>query len=411
MSISEIIESAALEEVEQETFAEIGCYFYRASFSIMELQTTENTPENAMDVLESLSSAINVAKHLMNKCQRGNSSKSDSELKSTIQQLEEVINHMGEHLSLIPSSTFQNQKYAEVSVRSLSNEMKHAHFEVGQNQESQTKELEPQKSLSEEEHNHHEEPVQTESDLYSINVEVSRDNFQFLNKPYLIEFLKNKSLSSQSELNNRSMSSSALPQTIGYIEPLYKTFYCPLTNQIMDDPVTIESGVTYERHAIIEWFEEFDNLEEILCPTTGKKLLSTVLRPNIALKTTIEEWKARDEEAKIKVACAALSLGSSASMVFEAIRDLQGICARKQYNKVQVCNAGVLPLLVKFLEYKDRDVRCAVLELLRELADDDDGKVQLLFYPVTLWKLPYMNGQETEQNLTSIIIHLLGIRL
>lgn len=120
--------------------------------------------------------------------------------------------------------------------------------------------------------------------------------------------------------------------------------------------------------------------------------MSTVLRPNIALKTTIEEWKARDEEAKIKVACAALSLGSSASMVFEAIRDLQGICARKQYNKVQVCNAGVLPLLVKFLEYKDRDVRCAVLELLRELADDDDGKVQLLFYPVTLWKLPYMNG-------------------
>ncbi|KAF2321393.1 hypothetical protein GH714_040982 [Hevea brasiliensis] len=89
----------------------------------------------------------------------------------------------------------------------------------------------------------------------------------------------------------------------------------------------------------------------------------------------IEEWKERNDEAKIKVACAALSLASSASMVFEAIRDLQGICARKQYNKVQVCNAGILPLLVKFLEYKDRDVRCAVLELLQQLAeDDDDGK-------------------------------------
>ncbi|XP_057995078.1 putative U-box domain-containing protein 42 isoform X2 [Hevea brasiliensis] len=338
----------------------------------MELHTTENTPENAMDILHSLSSAINVAKDIINKCQRSNSSKSDSELKSTVQQLEELIKHMGECLTLIPSSTFQNHKYAEVSLRSLSKEMQHAHFEVSQNQELQTKELEPQKSFSEEEHDDHEEPVQTESDVYSINVEVSIDNSQVLNMPHLIEFLKNKTLSSQSKLNNRSWSSSTLPQTVEYIEPLYKTFYCPLTKQIMDDPVTIESGVTYERNAIVEWFEEFENSEEIFCPTTGQKLLSIFLRPNIALKTTIEEWKARNEEAKIKVACAALSLGSSASMVFEAIRDLQGICARKQYNKVQVRNAGILPLLVKFLEYKDRDVRCAVLELLRELAEDDD---------------------------------------
>ncbi|KAJ9163456.1 hypothetical protein P3X46_023122 [Hevea brasiliensis] len=378
-SISQITKSVACIEVVQETFAEIGCYFYRASSSVMELQTSENTPENAMDILQSLSSSINVAKDLINKCQKAYSSKSDSDKmpKSTIQQLERLINRMGQCLSLIPSSTFQNKKYAEVAVRSLSNEMQHAQFEVGQSQELQTKELEQKKSFSEEEQNDHEETVQTESDLYPINIEVSTDTSQVLNVPYLIEFLKNKSLGSQSILDYRSRSSSTLPQIVEYVETVYENFYCPLTKQIMDDPVIIESGVTYERNEIVKWFEEFENSEEIFCPITGQKLLRTVLRPNIAFKTMIEEWKERNDEAKIKVACAALSLASSASMVFEAIRDLQGICARKQYNKVQVCNAGILPLLVKFLEYKDRDVRCAVLELLQQLAeDDDDGKVQ-----------------------------------
>lgn len=165
-----------------------------------------------------------------------------------------------------------------------------------------------------------------------------------------------------------------------YMEPTYEAFFCPLTKKIMEDPVTIRSGVTYERKAIIEWFEKFEDSEHVLCPTTGQQLMSKATNENIALKTTIEQWKERNEAARIKVARAALSLASSDTMVLEAVKDLQSICQRKPYNNALVRSVGILPLLVQCLEYKDKDVRCAVLELLLQLMEDDnDSKVEFQF--------------------------------
>ncbi|KAJ6324595.1 hypothetical protein OIU76_011821 [Salix suchowensis] len=374
-SISEIIESVTCIEQEKENFAEIGCYLYRVFPVIMELQTTEHAPKNVMEILQSLSKSITEVKYLVSKCQRGTNSNFDSELKSTISLLERAIQDMGECLTLIPSSAFQDQEYAEVAVQALSNEMRSAHFEVGQSQVLQTKELDPHESFSEEEPN--EEPVMVVSDLYPVTLEVSRDNSLGLNTPHFIELQKPASLNRQRRKSSSSSNSStSLLKMSEYVEPMYGAFFCPLTKQIMDDPVTVQSGVTYDRKAITEWLEESENSQEIFCPVTGQKLLSRVLRTNVALKTTIEEWKERNEVARIKCSRSALVLSASPSMVLEAIRDLHEICKRKQHNKIQVLNAGILPLLFKLLEYRDRDVSYEVLELIRELTkDDDDSKV------------------------------------
>ncbi|KAJ6718627.1 U-BOX DOMAIN-CONTAINING PROTEIN 42-RELATED [Salix purpurea] len=374
-SISEIIESVTSIEQEKENFAEIGCYLYRVFPVIMELQTTEHTPKNVMEILHSLSESITETKYLVSKCQRGTNSNFDSELKSTISLLERAIQDMGECLTLIPSSAFQDQEYAEVAVQALSNEMRSAHFEVGQSQVLQTKELDPHKSFSEEEPN--EEPVMVVSDLYPVTLEVSRDNSLGLNTPHFIELQKPTSLNRQRRKSSSSSNSStSLLKMSEYVEPMYGAFFCPLTKQIMDDPVTVQSGVTYDRKAITEWLEESENSQEIFCPVTGQKLLSRVLRTNVALKTTIEEWKERNEVARIKCSRSALVLSASPSMVLDAIRDLHEICKRKQHNKIQVLNAGILPLLFKLLEYRDRDVSYEVLELIRELTkDDDDSKM------------------------------------
>ncbi|KAJ6721023.1 RING-TYPE E3 UBIQUITIN TRANSFERASE [Salix viminalis] len=357
-SISEIIESVTCIEQEKENFAEIGCYLYRVFPVIMELQTTEHTPKNVMEILHSLSKSITETKYLVSKCQRGTNSNFDSELKSTISLLERAIQDMGECLTLIPSSAFQDQEYAEVAVQALSNEMRSAHFEVGQSQVLQTKELDPHKSFYEEEPN--EEPVMVVSDLYPVTLEVSRDNSLGLNYPTL----------------------HRIPETHNYQQAKEKKQQQQFINiiakdgRIMDDPVTLQSGVTYDRKAITEWLEESENSQEIFCPITGQKLLSRVLRTNVALKTTIEEWKERNEVTRIKCCRSALVLSASPSMVLEAIRDLQEICKRNQHNKIQVHNAGILPLLFKLLEYRDRDVHYEVLELLRELTkDDDDSKM------------------------------------
>lgn len=371
VSISEITASVVCINIEQESFMELGSYLYRASPAIIELQTTKNTPENAMRILQSLSKSVDLAKNLVGQLQKDSHPISDPELGSIIEQLEGVIKLMGEELSLIPPSTFGDQEYAEIAVRSVSKEMQNARFGVCQTQVTSPKALQP-RALSLEELP--KEQVPTERDLYSIDF--STDNPQLPDIPHHMNVIP-KSKCYRSQRNHENMSYGSLknmPQVTQFMEPFYETFFCPLTKNIMEDPVTIESGVTYERKAITEWFEKYNNSAKICCPATGQKLRSKGLSTNIALKTTIEEWKERNEAAGIKVARSALSLAISESMVLEALNDLQSICGRKPYNKVQIRNVGMLPLLVKFLEYKDTNVRRATLELLRELAEDDEGK-------------------------------------
>jgi hypothetical protein len=341
------------------------------------LLTAESSPANAIQILQTLSKNVDLAKDIMKRCQEGTESISDNELRSIIAQLEGVIKHMGDCLSLIPSSSFGDQKYAEVAIRSLSNEMQNAEFRISQTLAKayglNTYGLSLEKQLKEQE-------VSTEQDLYPISVEVSSDNPQFLTMPPMMEACKSTISDNARKHGKIRSSSTTLPQVDQYIEPLYETFFCPLTQKIMDDPVTIETGVTYERKAITEWFEKFKNSGKNICPTTGKKLVSTNLNTNIALKWTIEEWRERNDSATIKVAKTALSLASSESMVLEAIKDLQSICQRKQYNSIEVLSVGILPSLLKFLEYRDRDVRCAALELLRLLAEEDDECKVLALY-------------------------------
>lgn len=346
----------------------------------MELKKTENSPPNAIEILQSLSKSIDFAKETLERCQKGTQPISNSQLSSIIVQLEEVIKHMGESLSLIPSSTFKDQAYAEVAVKSLSKEMQNVCFV---NQTSPRKDLDIQTlSLDEQpkkELTRTETKIDRETDLYSIKVEVSTDNPYLLNAPYIVK--STSSSSSSSSRVKQSNSVKALPHVAHFVEPLYETFFCPLTKKIMDEPVTIESGVTYEKKAISEWFEKHQHTDEIFCPVTSQKLVSRVFNSNIALKCTIEQWKERNEVARIKLARAALSLASSEQMVLEAIKDVQIICQGKPQNKLQVQAVGMLPLIIKNLEYKDPDVRFAALELLRQLAeDDDDIKVLALYY-------------------------------
>ncbi|KAF3432251.1 hypothetical protein FNV43_RR26990 [Rhamnella rubrinervis] len=298
----------------------------------------------------------------------------NSELRSIIVELERVIKRIGECLSLIPSSTFKGQEYAKVAVHSLSKEMKNFSFVI---QESHGKDLDTQTLSLEEQPKA--ELTQTETDLYSIKVDVSMENPHFIDAHYLVDStssISSSSSNSRLKLGDMSGSLTSTPQVGHFMEPLYETFFCPLTKKIMDEPVTIESGVTFEKKAITEWFEKHENT--IFCPVSSQKLVSRVFNPNTALKCTIEEWKERNEVARIKVARAALSLASSEKMVLEAIRDVQSICQRKPHSKLQIHSVGMLPLIIKSLEQKDRNVRLETLELLRQLAEDDDYSKEMI---------------------------------
>jgi ubiquitin C len=63
------------------------------------------------------------------------------------------------------------------------------------------------------------------------------------------------------------------------------SFQCPLTMEVMRDPVFTADGQTYERREIEKWFA----LGNRTSPLTGEELPSTNLLPNIALRKAIRE--------------------------------------------------------------------------------------------------------------------------
>jgi len=64
------------------------------------------------------------------------------------------------------------------------------------------------------------------------------------------------------------------------------SFICPISTEIMTDPVIlVETGTTYDRIYIQEWLQNHDS-----DPSTGLKLNSKEILPVLALKNAIEEW-------------------------------------------------------------------------------------------------------------------------
>ncbi|KAL5576986.1 hypothetical protein UlMin_018685 [Ulmus minor] len=65
-----------------------------------------------------------------------------------------------------------------------------------------------------------------------------------------------------------------------------KDFCCPISLDLMRDPVIISTGQTYERSLISRWMEE----GHCTCPKTGQMLINTRLVPNRALRNLIMQW-------------------------------------------------------------------------------------------------------------------------
>ena len=64
-----------------------------------------------------------------------------------------------------------------------------------------------------------------------------------------------------------------------------RQFMCPITRQLMRQPVVASDGHSYEFLAISKWLEGF-----IRSPMTGQEMTSKIIIPNFSLKSLIDEW-------------------------------------------------------------------------------------------------------------------------
>lgn len=62
-------------------------------------------------------------------------------------------------------------------------------------------------------------------------------------------------------------------------------FVCPISMQLMKDPVTISTGITYDRQSIEKWL-----FKNTTCPVTRHPLSAVDLTPNHTLRRLIQAW-------------------------------------------------------------------------------------------------------------------------
>jgi Mg-chelatase subunit ChlD len=73
-------------------------------------------------------------------------------------------------------------------------------------------------------------------------------------------------------------------------------FYCPITGDLMKDPVSEPDGHTYERDAIMKWLSK-----NMTSPMTRKPLYKKDMKDNISMKKSIESIKDKLSEDQLKI--------------------------------------------------------------------------------------------------------------
>lgn len=172
-------------------------------------------------------------------------------------------------------------------------------------------------------------------------------------------------------------------------------FRCPISLELMKDPVIVSTGQTYERQCIEKWIDAGHGT----CPKTQQTLSSTALTPNYVLRSLIAQWcEANGIEAPKRPGnprpSKTVSLCSPAerAMIDSLIRklgssiledqrsaagELRLLAKRNVDNRVCIAEAGAIPLLISLLSTFDpRTQEHAVTALLNlSIYEENKGSI------------------------------------
>jgi hypothetical protein len=341
--------AAAVDDARQDKFMDVGSQIHRAPPGTMGMQKAENSPVHAM---EYLAANVDLAKDLVARCLSVAQQLVDHDLLGITEDLDNVINNISNELSRLPASAYVSSRFPDEGVS--------GHLQV----------VRSRHDLYDQQHS---VDGCSEGDTSMIE-RPGRRTLHSSDMPRLVDFLQGMYHESH-ELGGQSLGS--LPEVAEYVEPLYDSFFCPLTNKVMVDPVATESGVTYDRRAIEEYFEKSaDGSEPVMCPVTKTAMQSKTLRSNLPLKSTIAEWITRNEATRVRIARTALSMATTEAMVLEAIHELKVLARTRRKNRDQMHKIGITKFLARLLEHRDALIRCDSLDLLCLLVEDEAGKVR-----------------------------------
>lgn len=154
-------------------------------------------------------------------------------------------------------------------------------------------------------------------------------------------------------------------------------FRCPISLELMVDPVTISTGHTYDRCSILKWFSSGNRTS----PKTGEKVICTNLVPNLALKGLIKQYcvdngvpmvescgRKRDLTKTVVAGSAAAGeamkmaadflvaslVGGTSEERNKAAYEIRLLTKTSIFNRSCLVESGVIPSLLDLLCVKDR---------------------------------------------------------
>lgn len=143
------------------------------------------------------------------------------------------------------------------------------------------------------------------------------------------------------------------------------SFYCPITCDIMVDPVETSTARTFERSAIEKWLAEGNTH----CPLTRLPLDTKILRPNKTLKLSIQEWKDRNTMITISTIKSELETNDEVGVV-QSLQKLHDLCLEREVHREWLKMENYISVLIGLLSSKNREIRKRVLLILSMLAMD-----------------------------------------
>ncbi|RVW56976.1 U-box domain-containing protein 13 [Vitis vinifera] len=173
-------------------------------------------------------------------------------------------------------------------------------------------------------------------------------------------------------------------------------FRCPISLELMNDPVIVSTGQTYERSCIEKWLEAGHGT----CPKTQQTLSSQALTPNYVLRSLIAQWCESNgieppkrpsssrpsktasscspaERTNIEILLNKLRSGSPEDQR-NAAGEIRLLAKRNADNRVAIAEAGAIPLLVNLLATPDSRTQEHAVTALLNLSICEDNKSSII---------------------------------
>ncbi|KAL6645877.1 hypothetical protein ACP70R_017485 [Stipagrostis hirtigluma subsp. patula] len=160
-------------------------------------------------------------------------------------------------------------------------------------------------------------------------------------------------------------------------DPEIDDFRCPISLDLMKDPVIVATGQTYERGFIERWLEAGHDT----CPKTQQKLSNKSLTPNYVLRSLIAQWCEANglEPPKRSAQLSTAPVSCTAAEHSKVIELLQKLSSQNLEDQRSAAGeAGAIPILVSLLSTPDVSTQEHVVTALLNLSIYEENKARII---------------------------------